>query len=349
MDAQTAAFLREAHHKIMNQFAHDHYELYDYVRAVAAKLAAFDSFYIGLLHGANRVRFPYGYEGGAYDDPVSHTYGPHGQTAWLLKHQQTYRYAYDDGAVLHAGISFGDTQRRSADAVTVPMFRYEGERRGRLFGMMSMHSYRPGAFDDNTVRAFEWLAGVLARVLNRAEEDSRALLLLPPGDDAASAALTSDHVVEYLANRLAEIRGIAQGIAGERDGGRTGITGAEADAEHTRTGAGAEDARTGGRAQDAEDAEDARRIVRICERTQSELIDMSLRVDEGPERRFLSLTQAEQGVAVLLVSGLANQEIATQLGISPNTVKTHLKNVCRKYGMSNRVQVAEDVRKHLLR
>ncbi|WIX91321.1 hypothetical protein [Amycolatopsis sp. DG1A-15b] len=52
-----------------------------------------------------------------------HSFGANGPTAWLLKHRQTYRFSYDNGAVLNAGVSFGDVHRRSADAVTVPLFR----------------------------------------------------------------------------------------------------------------------------------------------------------------------------------------------------------------------------------
>ncbi|WP_208298662.1 LuxR C-terminal-related transcriptional regulator [Streptomyces liangshanensis] len=308
--------LHEAYHKMRGGLARDRYDLYDYVRATAAKLAVFDSFYVGLLHGADRVRFPYGYEGGVFDDPTSHTYGPSGQTAWLVKNRQTYRFAYDNGAVLNAGISFGDTRRRSADAVTVPMFRTQQGSRDVLFGMVSMHSYTPGAFDDNAVRSFEWLTGLLARVLTREKEDTEAFLMLLPGG-GVPRTLTSDHVMEHMAARLSEIHGLARRMVED-----------EGEGEERGAAAG---------------------IVRLCEQTQTELMEMALWADEGPEQRFLSLTEVEQRVAVLLVDGLGNRELADETGRSPNTVKVHLKNIYRKYGMTTREQVAEDVRKHLSR
>jgi DNA-binding CsgD family transcriptional regulator len=332
VNAATTLVLREAHYKISAQFAvggdPKHYELFDYVRTVARKLTPFDAFYVGLLHGADRLRFPYGYEGGAYDDPSSHTFGPDSPAAWVISHRHTYRFAYDNGAVLQNGIMFGDVRRASADAVTVPLFRFEGERQGRVFGMLSMHSYTPGTFDDNTVRAFEWLADRVARVLNREVEDRDALLLLPAGDDAEPQPLTSDHVVDYLAARVAGLRALAEQADAELDG---------------LPGPGSE---PGGPAI-AHDA--LRRIVTGCEQMQSELVEMALRTDPGPEHRFLSLTPAEQGLAVLLVDGLSNQQIGTELGITANTVKTHLRNICRKYGMGNRAQIAADVRRHLAR
>jgi DNA-binding NarL/FixJ family response regulator len=91
------------------------------------------------------------------------------------------------------------------------------------------------------------------------------------------------------------------------------------------------------------------RLVRATEQIQSELVEMMLDTDEGPERRYASLTRAQQGVAVLLVDDLDNDQLAAELGISLNTVKTHLSAILKKYGMANRGQVADDLRKYLAR
>ena len=317
VDAATAIVLREAFHKIEANYHNDHYGLYDYARAVMGKIVPLDHFYVGFFHGANRVRYPYGYDNGRYADPASHTYGPHGQAAWLLKHRQTYRRHYDNGATLNAGVASGDTSRPSADAVTTPMFRPTEDGSGRVFGMLSMQSYQPDAFDDNSVRAFEWLAEVVARVLTREAEDVKALRLLPADDADNPHPLTSDHMVEYLSSRVADVRQRAE----------TAL--AEPDLERARLA--------------------VRGMVVTCEQIQSELIELTLRTDQGPEDRFLALTKAEQGVAVLLGSGLANEQLATELGISPHTVKTHIRNILAKYGVSSRAGVAEDVRRHLAR
>ncbi|GAB3947751.1 hypothetical protein GCM10029976_077590 [Kribbella albertanoniae] len=179
VDAETAIILREAYHKIEALFRADHYGLYDYVRVVVAKVARVDTFYVGFLHGTTRVRYPYGYDDGRYVDPDTHRFGPQGQTAWLLKNRQTYRFAYDNGAALHAGVPIGEVGRRSADAVTVPIFRSVKDGADQLFGMLSMQSYEPQVYDDNAVRAFEWIAGVVGRVLTREGEDRDALRRLP--------------------------------------------------------------------------------------------------------------------------------------------------------------------------
>lgn len=48
------------------------------------------------------------------------------------------------------------------------------------------------------------------------------------------------------------------------------------------------------------------------------------------------LTSREHEILALLNAGLARQEIAERLGVSPNTVKTHLGNIYSKLGVSNR-------------
>ncbi|MFI6290332.1 response regulator [Nonomuraea sp. NPDC050790] len=52
------------------------------------------------------------------------------------------------------------------------------------------------------------------------------------------------------------------------------------------------------------------------------------------------LTDREREIAVLVAHGRTNADIATELFISPGTVKTHLANIQRKVGASNRVGIA---------
>jgi DNA-binding NarL/FixJ family response regulator len=317
VDAETAIILREAYHKIEALFRSDHYGLYDYVRVVAGKIARVDAFFVGFLQGSSRVRYPYGYDEGRYVNPDTHNFGPNGQTAWLLKHRQTYRFAYDNGFTLHGGVPVGELARRSEDAVTVPIFRPAKDGPDQLFGMLSIQSYEPKAYDDNAIRAFEWLCSVVERVLTREGEDREALRRLPAGDVGPNL-LTSDHVMEYLTHRIASIREIAAEALSEQD---------VSTAVHTHL----------------------ERIIDTTEHIQSELIEMMMETDEGPERRFTSLTKAQQAVAVLLADGLDNDQLAAELGVSLNTVKTHLSAILRKYDLRSRAQVADDVRRYLAR
>ncbi len=51
------------------------------------------------------------------------------------------------------------------------------------------------------------------------------------------------------------------------------------------------------------------------------------------------LTPKEQIVHRELIEGLAGKDIANRLGISNNTVKTHIKNIYKKYEVHSRIQL----------
>jgi DNA-binding CsgD family transcriptional regulator len=58
----------------------------------------------------------------------------------------------------------------------------------------------------------------------------------------------------------------------------------------------------------------------------------------------LGLSPRECEILALLASGQSNKELARTLGISPNTVKTHVARVFEKLEATNRVQAIEKAR-----
>jgi LuxR family transcriptional regulator, maltose regulon positive regulatory protein len=70
----------------------------------------------------------------------------------------------------------------------------------------------------------------------------------------------------------------------------------------------------------------------------------------GPAKELVEqLTERESMVLVLLPTRLPNDGIAERLGVSPNTLKTHLKHIYRKFGVARRSEaVAAAERMHLL-
>jgi DNA-binding CsgD family transcriptional regulator len=74
---------------------------------------------------------------------------------------------------------------------------------------------------------------------------------------------------------------------------------------------------------------------------------------EGEEMRRqpngTTLTKRERDILELVADGHGNKQIAARLGISTNTVKTHLEMVFEKLGVSSRAEaVAAGVRRGLL-
>ena len=56
--------------------------------------------------------------------------------------------------------------------------------------------------------------------------------------------------------------------------------------------------------------------------------------------RTYDLTRREEDVLRLLVEGRTAPQIAEELVVSPNTVKTHVRNLYRKLGINRRADLA---------
>lgn len=80
---------------------------------------------------------------------------------------------------------------------------------------------------------------------------------------------------------------------------------------------------------------------------------LGLSVARRPERpagnpaavASLGLTPREVEVLGLLAAGQANKEIARAMGVSPNTVKTHLARLYEKLGVTSRTAALAEARK----
>ena len=70
---------------------------------------------------------------------------------------------------------------------------------------------------------------------------------------------------------------------------------------------------------------------------------------QDPQRAdpWLSLLTPREGdVAGLLVRGLSNRQIASQLVITEQTVETHVKHLLRKLGLASRYQIQEWIERY---
>ncbi|MGF1492786.1 MAG: response regulator [Microcoleaceae cyanobacterium] len=56
--------------------------------------------------------------------------------------------------------------------------------------------------------------------------------------------------------------------------------------------------------------------------------------------KVANLSQRELEVLKLIVEGMSNTEIAAQLFLSPNTIKTHVRGIMNKFAVDDRVQAA---------
>lgn len=74
--------------------------------------------------------------------------------------------------------------------------------------------------------------------------------------------------------------------------------------------------------------------------------DRSTILESVPEERIraLGLSAREVEMAILIAKGLTNKEIASQLYISPATVRTHIYNLYQKVGAGSRVELLNMLR-----
>jgi DNA-binding CsgD family transcriptional regulator len=86
----------------------------------------------------------------------------------------------------------------------------------------------------------------------------------------------------------------------------------------------------------------ARQEQRPAQQVAARLLHSALAERQQAEaglRRWRALSPREQEVAALTCLGYTNRQIAARLGISPETVKTHLRNLLAKFGARTKAEM----------
>ncbi|MGC4855384.1 response regulator transcription factor [Micromonospora sp. DT4] len=291
----------------------DHRKLYNLVRVTMSTIAPVDSFYIAFLRDEHMLVIPYVYDGHEHEHSGFQAYGPEGLTAWIKKNARAYRYASDQGRLLHKGHTFGDHERLSSDAIVVPLLEsVDGGQ--RVAGLASMLTYQPDAYGDETVLAFEWLARRTMRALAREREDAHEMDgFVERGERTSLTHGSVPGVVEMVSHALGSMKEtITSLIQGPGDG-----------VDSTGT---------------------LRDLLEQCERLQTDVAELLLMPTAEGGDLLITLTPREREIAGLIADGLSNEQIATRLVISEKTAKTHVSRILRKFGVRQRSAVAAKLR-----
>lgn len=76
----------------------------------------------------------------------------------------------------------------------------------------------------------------------------------------------------------------------------------------------------------------------LAEATEVTVVGSGTQLVAQRSEALAELTARERDVLSLMVEGATNQQIARQLLIAPDTVKSHVKQILRKFGVTNRAQ-----------
>ena len=80
----------------------------------------------------------------------------------------------------------------------------------------------------------------------------------------------------------------------------------------------------------------------LLERQEERTLRTTIKRRNGSLRNNGKLTERELDVLRLLVGELSTREMARGLYLAPNTVRTHIKSIYRKLGVSSRKQAVEE-------
>ncbi|MFC4585031.1 LuxR C-terminal-related transcriptional regulator [Sphaerisporangium corydalis] len=293
----------------------NHHGLFDYWRFAMSTMCSVDAFYVGFYREGRKIVYPYTFDDTitvkAYVPPEVFGYGPTGQAAWILQHRRPYTFGSDNGLLLNRGVAFGDEQRSSADAITIPLFE---EREGSpVIGLASIQTYKSHAYTDEHVRAFEWTGRSVATVLAREREDAlnREELAAPSEGSAETDQRSVADVVQDVSAILADLHGRICEI------------------EETVPIESHELVRL------------VRDLRRQCERGQTETMDIISRPSVHAENLLNSLSSKEREIAFLIArGGMTNKEIAAQVYVTESTIKGHVSRILRKLGVEQRSGIA---------
>ncbi|OBB68022.1 LuxR family transcriptional regulator [Mycobacterium sp. 852014-50255_SCH5639931] len=92
---------------------------------------------------------------------------------------------------------------------------------------------------------------------------------------------------------------------------------------------------------ECEASADGRRVGRALRRLG---VERRIATHQRPKTGWDSLTDSELKVINLIAHGATNRDVATELNLSPHTVKTHVHNAFAKLGIASRTQLAQLMR-----
>jgi DNA-binding CsgD family transcriptional regulator len=304
---EAVAILRNADRRLRSADRGDTTRRYAAIKAALAGLAPLDTFFIGHFQGERSLILSYIFDGDQRLASEILTTARGGVSHWLRTSGKRYLYSDDNGRMLHRGDTIGDARQLSRDCVFTPLLDDNGD----PVGLVSSQSLKPSVFSEEFVRAQVWLSRALMQSLQQDSADlqDNDLYEVYPELDSERVRNEAD-LLNRIGERLDALGRTLRDLEGQAR--KVGV---------------------------AELAEQAEHATGLCDRVQTEVTEL-VRTYQPPVVST-DLTAREVEVAVLIArDGLSNAQLAERLHISQKTVKTHVGNVLRKLGVTQRAAIA---------
>jgi len=298
--------LRAADRRLRSSDRGDMMTRYAACRAAMCALTRVDTFYVGHYIGPTTLSIPYCVDNKGFLSADVQQFGPNGLSAYVRTTGRLYRYAQDGGR--RARMGWNTTGSPILDVLVVPLRHPDTE---EILGMMCIESTVANTYDDEIVRALQWLSRALVWEItqDRSFADDLGLYELYPELDSTRPRDETD-LLRTLTSELERLRLALHAIS---------LPGDPQLAEVTRL---LEDAKESGE----------RLHLRLADALATARAD-----DPAAQDNTAGLTTRELEIATLIaVDGLTNRQLASRLFISEKTVKVHVGNVLRKLGISQR-------------
>lgn len=300
--------LRDADRR-MRVLGDDHRAIVAFESAMRC-LTGMDSMYVGFYREQTSMVYAYSSDHGRSFGTDLHPFGPHGLAAWMLREKRPYRYIDDEGALLHRGVSFGDRNQVSHDAMVIPLV---SRSTGAIIGVVGFLADEAHVFGDDDLAAALWLAARWMATKDDLVQSHRTPDLYAGSSSAldSSSAGNQTDVAHELNLHLEEIE--------------------------TKLGA------LIGRSAPPSAYELNRELgsARAIAQTAAVVVNSLLTVDASAPPAQSTLTRREREIAHLIAQRtLTNQEIAAELFIAETTVKAHVGKILRKLGATRREDIA---------
>jgi DNA-binding CsgD family transcriptional regulator len=285
------------------------FDLSKYFHDISKEIQGTDAFYLSLWDEETELlAFQYTVDGNELEKPGYRPLYESGPSTFVIRNRKSFVLTNDNRELHRSGAKFGDEERLSESAIHSPMIAINSEGSEILVGVISIQSYTPNVYNEETLGIFESLATIAGRYfLPHLERETL------PELRRRNAERTSLFIegLRDIISELNDIRGRAS-----REGYASN--------------------------QNKLDEIDKRIEICVshCREIQQRMLSADMRISLLKTKKMAShketLTPTEKKVVEKLEWHNNTRSLANELGKTASDVRKHISNICAKLEVSGR-------------